>query len=108
MSWITLADVVRIVRRAIDDEALKGAVNVVAPEAVRNAEFTKVLAKVMHRPAIFVAPAFVLRTVMGEMADALLLGGQRVVPRKLGDGGYEFLHANLAEALIAVLHSPQK
>jgi uncharacterized protein (TIGR01777 family) len=108
MSWITLADVVRIVRRSVDDEAMKGAINVVAPEAVRNAEFTRVLARVMHRPAIFVAPAFVLRTVMGEMADALLLGGQRVVPQKLGDQGYEFLHANLATALMAVLYSPQK
>ena len=42
------------------------------------------------------------------MADALLLGGQRVVPHALRDGGYEFLHANLAEAVMAVLHSPQK
>jgi uncharacterized protein (TIGR01777 family) len=106
MSWITLADVVRIVRRAMDDEALKGAVNVVAPEAVRNAEFTKVLAKVMHRPAFFVAPAFALRMAMGEMADALLLEGQRVAPRRLRDDGYEFLHANLAEALRAMLHMP--
>lgn len=104
MSWITLADVVRIVRRAIDDEALSGAVNVVAPGAVRNAEFTKVLAKAMHRPAIFVAPAFALRMAMGEMADALLLGSQRVAPHKLRDYGYEFLHASLAEALMAVLH----
>jgi uncharacterized protein (TIGR01777 family) len=108
MSWITLVDVVRIVRRAMDDEAMNGAVNVVAPEAVRNAEFTKVLAKVMHRPAFFVAPGFALRLVMGEMADALLLGGQRVVPQKLRDYGYEFLHANLAEALMAVLRSAQK
>jgi uncharacterized protein len=106
MSWITLADVVRIVRRAMDDDALKGAVNVVAPEAVRNAEFTKVLAKVMHRPAFFVAPAFALRMAMGEMADALLLGGQRVVPQRLRDYGYEFLHASLAEALTAVLQPP--
>lgn len=108
MSWITLADVVRIVRRAVDDDAMKGAVNVVAPGAVRNGEFTKVLAKVMRRPAFFAAPAFVLRTVMGEMADALLLGGQRVAPQKMRDNGYEFLHAGLAEALTAVLHSPQK
>jgi uncharacterized protein len=103
MSWITLADVVRIVRRAMDDEAMKGAVNVVAPGAMRNAEFTKVLAKVMHRPSFFVAPAFALRMAMGEMADALLLGGQRVAPQKLRDSGYEFLHANLVEALTAVL-----
>ena len=103
MSWITLEDVVAILRRTLEDDALRGAVAVVAPEPVRNVEFTRWLAKAMHRPAIFTAPAFALRLAMGEMADALLLEGQRVVPQKLQQQGYQFLHANLSEALSATL-----
>ena len=74
LSWITLADVVRIVRRAMDDEALKGAINVVAPGAVRNGEFTKALAKVMHRPAIFVVPAFVCKWSWAKWRTRCCLG----------------------------------
>jgi uncharacterized protein (TIGR01777 family) len=103
MSWITLEDVVAILRRTLQDDALRGAVAVVAPEPVRNVEFTRWLAKAMHRPAIFTAPAFALRLAMGEMADALLLEGQRVVPQKLQQQGYQFLHPNLSEALSATL-----
>jgi uncharacterized protein (TIGR01777 family) len=106
MSWITLEDVVRIVRRALEDHALNGAVNVAAPEPVRNAEFTRLLANAMHRPAIFTVPAFALRFAMGEMADALLLGSQRVAPQELEQRGYQFLHSKLDDALTAILRSP--
>jgi hypothetical protein len=78
-------------------------VNVVAPQAVQNAEFTKVLAKAMHRPALFPAPAFALRLALGEMADALLLSSQRVAPRAIEKLGYRFSHADLPSALSAVL-----
>lgn len=101
-SWITLEDVVAIVRVALRSDSWKGPVNLVAPGAVRNSDFTKALAKVMHRPAIFAVPAFVLRVAMGEMADTLL-GGVRVAPQALEQRGYRFLHANLAEALKAIL-----
>jgi uncharacterized protein (TIGR01777 family) len=103
MSWVTLEDVVGILRMAIDKADVRGAVNVVAPKPVQNAEFTKVLASTLHRPALFPAPAFALRLAMGEMADALLLSSQRVVPSLLERSGYRFLHASLAPALAAVL-----
>jgi len=103
MSWVTLEDVVGILRMAIEKAAVRGAVNVVAPGAVRNAEFTKVLAKVLRRPALFPAPGFALRLALGEMADALLLSSQRVAPSRLEQSGYRFLHADLASALKSVL-----
>jgi len=103
MSWVTIEDVVGILKFALENSAVRGAVNVVAPGAVQNAEFTKVLAKVMRRPAIFPAPAFALRLALGEMADALLLSSQRVMPKKLQQLGYFFLHSELPAALNAVL-----
>jgi uncharacterized protein (TIGR01777 family) len=103
MSWVTLDDVVGILRFALKNGAAQGAVNVVAPSAVRNAEFTRELARALDRPALFPAPAFALRLVLGEMADALLLSSQRVVPQKLQQLGYRSLHPDLAVALAAVL-----
>jgi uncharacterized protein (TIGR01777 family) len=103
MSWVTREDVVGILRMAIDKADVRGAVNVVAPKPVQNAEFTKLLASALHRPALFPAPAFALRLALGEMADALLLSSQRVVPSLLERSGYRFLHASLAPALAAVL-----
>ncbi len=99
MSWITLEDVVAILRLALIKRELGGPINVVAPEPVRNADFVKELAKAMHRPAIFPAPALALRLAMGEMADALLLSSQRAVPQKLTREGYSFASRNLTEAL---------
>jgi uncharacterized protein (TIGR01777 family) len=103
MSWVTLDDVVAVLRMAMEKATLRGAVNVVAPGAVRNAEFTKVLAKALRRPALFPAPEFALRLALGEMADALLLSSQRVAPSRLEQSGYRFLHADLASALKSVL-----
>ena len=103
MSWVTLEDVIGILRMAIEKATVRGAVNVVAPQPVKNAEFTKVLAKALYRPALFPAPAFVLRLVLGEMADALLLSSQRVVPQRLEQAGFRFAHADLTTALGAVL-----
>ena len=103
MSWVTLDDVVGILRMAIEKAAVRGAVNVVAPQPVKNTEFTKVLAKALHRPALFPAPAFALRMALGEMADALLLSSQRVAPQKLQQAGYQFLHPELPAALSAIL-----
>ncbi len=103
MSWVTLDDVVGILRFAFENGSMRGAVNVVAPTPVPNEEFTKVLAKALHRPALFPAPAFALRLVLGEMADALLLSSQRVMPKGLEKLGYRFLHADLSSALNTVL-----
>lgn len=103
MSWITLEDVVGIVRFALENGAVQGAMNVAAPQPVQNAEFTKTLAQVLHRPALFPAPAFALRLALGEMADALLLSSQRVNSQKLQQLGYSFLYSDLLSALGAVL-----
>ena len=103
MPWVTLQDAVGVVRFALENEAVNGPLNVVAPQAVQNAEFTRTLAKVMHRPAIFPAPAFALRLLLGEMADALLLASQRAVPGVLEKLGFRFQHPNLEPALSAVL-----
>jgi uncharacterized protein len=102
MSWVTLEDVVAILRLALIKRELRGPINVVAPEPARNANFVKELAKAMHRPAIFPAPAVALRLAMGEMADALLLSSQRAVPQKLTREGYSFASRNLKDALETV------
>jgi len=106
MSWIALEDVVRVLRTAIDDARWNGPVNLVSPEPVRNSEFTRVLASVLHRPAIFPAPAFALRLALGEMADALLLSSQRALPECLQQYGYAFRYENLEPALHAILVKP--
>jgi len=104
-SWITLDDVVGAFLFALNSEVLHGPVNAVAPAAVRNAEFVRALAKALHRPAIFPLPAFVVRTVFGEMGEALLLGSARVRPAKLEAAGYKYRHPELGEALNATLIS---
>ena len=101
-SWIALQDVVAIVQEALRNDSWKGPINLVAPQAARNSDFTKSLAKVLHRPAIFTVPAFALKLAMGEMAETLL-EGVRVAPQVLEQNGYRFLHANLDEALKAIL-----
>jgi uncharacterized protein (TIGR01777 family) len=103
MSWVTLEDVVAILRLALIKRELRGPINVVAPEPVRNADFVKELAKAMRRPAIFPAPAVALRLAMGEMADALLLSSHRAVPQRLTREGYSFASRNLKDALETVL-----
>jgi uncharacterized protein (TIGR01777 family) len=99
VSWITREDVVAILRFAIENGSVRGPINVVSPQPVRNAEFTAVLAKTLHRPAFFPAPAFALRLLLGEMADALLLSSQRVIPARLKGFGYNMIHPDLAAAL---------
>ncbi len=99
MSWVTLDDAVGILRFAIENAPVRGATNVVSPQPLQNAEFTSVLAKTMHRPAFFPAPAFALRLALGEMADALLLSSQRVLAQVLEKTGYQFVHSDLSAAL---------
>ncbi|HTQ97470.1 MAG TPA: TIGR01777 family oxidoreductase [Candidatus Acidoferrum sp.] len=98
-SWVSLEDVVSILRLALENGAIRGAVNVVSPQPIRNMQFTAELAKALHRHALFPAPAFALRLAFGEMADALLLASQRVVPEQLEKLGYKFLDPDLTATL---------
>jgi len=103
MSWLTLAEALGLIRFALEDAQVRGPVNAVAPNPVRNAEFTSTLGRALHRPTIFPVPGVALRLALGEMAQALLLSSQRVVPKKLQALGYRFLHAELGPAFSAVL-----
>jgi len=103
MSWVALDDIARFVLRAIDDAVFDGPVNVTSPSPVRNREFTEALAVQLGRPAVLPAPAFALRAVFGEMADAMLLSGQRVRPARLLAAGFEFDQPTIDVALRAAL-----
>jgi uncharacterized protein len=103
MSWIALEDVIGIISVALMDEQFSGPVNVVSPNPVRNAEFTRTLAAALYRPAVFAVPAFALRLALGEMAEPLLLGSQRVRPERLLALSYEFRFTELPNVLRAAL-----
>jgi uncharacterized protein len=102
-SWVDINDLVGAVQHVIKTETLQGPVNVVAPSPVRNADFTKTLASVLSRPAIFPMPAFAARIVFGQMGDELLLASQRVEPAKLMASGYVFQKPDLRKALEDIL-----
>lgn len=102
VSWIHVNDVAGGMLHAISDTTLKGPMNMVAPNAVDNQEFTRELARVLGRPALFPAPKFALRAVFGEGAEPLLTG-QHVVPRVLLDHGYPFQFTDLPTALSDLL-----
>lgn len=103
VSWITLDDVAGAVGRVLLDETLRGPVNLVAPQPVTNRRFTAALGRVLKRPTWLPAPALALRIVLGQMAEELLLAGARVMPKRLLDAGYQFLHPELEAALRHVL-----
>jgi uncharacterized protein (TIGR01777 family) len=103
MPWIALEDAIAIIRSAIADARFRGPWNLVAPNPVRNSEFTKILARVLHRPAIFPVPPFALRLALGDMAEPLLLASQRAVPARLLEAKYPFRFENLEAALHAVI-----
>lgn len=103
MSWIALDDLVRFAVAALEDSSIRGPVNVVSPNPVRNAEFTAALGAVLHRPAVIPVPAFALRALFGEMADGALLASQRVRPARLLASGFAFSHPTVDGALRAAL-----
>jgi uncharacterized protein (TIGR01777 family) len=102
MPWIHLDDLVAMIRSAIADERWQGPVNAVAPNPVRNEEWTQALAAALHRPALLPVPAFALRGALGEMAGELL-GSRRVVPDRARALGFAFTAATLEQALEAEL-----
>ena len=99
MSWVSLDDVVGVLNFALENEKLRGAVNLVAPNPVTNEEFTKTLGSVLYRPTILPLPEFAVNLVFGEMGDALLLDSTKVIPKRLIDAGYNFRYTQLDSAL---------
>jgi hypothetical protein len=103
-SWVTLDDAVGAILYAIDTQGVRGALNVTAPEPARNEDFTRLLARQLHRPAFFAVPTFALHLALGrQAADELLLASARVIPDRLITAGFEFQHRNLSNALGSML-----
>ena len=99
MSWIHLHDWVAMVKWALASQHIAGPLNVTAPEPVTNEDFSRSLGRVLGRPAWLKAPSFALRLILGEMADALILGGQRVLPAVAQQHGFVFQYPTLESAL---------
>jgi uncharacterized protein (TIGR01777 family) len=105
VSWVAIDDVVRAIEHALFNDRLSGPVNVTAPEPVTNADYASTLGRVLKRPALLPAPAPAVRLALGEFAGELL-GGQRVLPERLVEAGFEFEHPQLEGALRHVLGRP--
>ncbi len=99
LSWVSLDDALGLVLHALATDAIVGPLNAVAPGPVTNRAFTEILGEVLGRPTFLPAPAAALRLAFGEMADALLLSSQRVMPVRAGETGYVFRHPDLRGAL---------
>ena len=103
-SWVSVDDAARMILFALKTPELSGPVNAVAPQPVTNAEFTRTLGGVLHRPTLFPMPPFAARLALGEMADSLILSSARVVPSKLQSAAFEYLHSDLKTALQSQLN----
>jgi uncharacterized protein (TIGR01777 family) len=103
MSWVSISDVVRALLFTVATPSVSGPLNVVAPNPVDNAEFARVLARVLRRPALFPVPAIALALAFGDMAAGTILASQRVRPRALLQAGFEFAYPTLESALRAEL-----
>lgn len=101
VSWIHIDDWVEMLRWALVEPAVRGPLDVTAPEPVTNAELARSLGRVLHRPALLPVPAFALRLALGDMAD-MLLTGQRVLPRQAQAGGFVWAYPRLEPALRAI------
>ncbi len=102
-SWIHLEDVVAIIQLLIENQDTSGIFNLTAPNPLHAKQFYRLLAKLMHRPAVLRIPAFALRLILGEMADELLMADQRAIPKKLLDKGYAFKYPTAESALTEIL-----
>ncbi|MCZ6759310.1 MAG: TIGR01777 family oxidoreductase [Gemmatimonadetes bacterium] len=99
VSWIAMADLVRLIQHCLTDRSLRGAVNAASPNPVTNRDLAQTLAKVLHRPAIMPLPSFVVRAALGQMGEELLLSSARLSPVKLVASGFEFHSPDLESAL---------
>jgi uncharacterized protein (TIGR01777 family) len=98
-SWIHLDDEVAAIKFLLENENLQGVFNLTAPEPVTMKKFCKILGKVLHRPALLNVPGFAARLAFGEMADEMLLSGQKVLPKRLLNTGFDFQYTNVEQAL---------
>jgi uncharacterized protein (TIGR01777 family) len=103
MSWIHRNDWVELVRWIVRTGAVSGAVNLTAPYPVTNRGFSKALGRALRRPSLFPVPGFILRAALGEMADALLLGGQKVLPTHALELGFHFRYPEIDRALESIV-----
>ncbi len=99
MSWIHIDDLARAIEFLISREECRGIFNCTAPHPVRNREFARALGHVLHKPAFIAVPAWVLKILLGEMAEQVLLSGQQAVPYRLAKTGFTFRFPYLEEAL---------
>ena len=106
MSWVALDDVLGVILHCLNNNGIRGPVNVVAPNPVTNNEFTEVLSKVLNRPAIFPVPSLALKIVLGEMSDELLLSSLKISSKVLKETGYDFAYPDLNSALKHMLGKP--
>ncbi|MCH7644877.1 MAG: TIGR01777 family protein [Myxococcales bacterium] len=100
--WIQIDDAVGLIRRVLQDDALHGVVNAVAPHPVRNLELATEIARKLHRPCLLPVPALALRLALGTLSDELL-GSRRCIPQRMLDVGFEFAHSEIGSALAAEL-----
>ena len=103
MSWIHIDDLIGIILHCINHDNLKGAVNGTSPNPVTNQAFTRTLGTVLKRPTIFPMPALVVKLLMGQMGEELLLAGKQIRPKKALNAGYIFKYKTLEEALIKIV-----
>ncbi len=99
MSWITLDDLVGLIHHALFDGSMRGPLNAVSPKPVTNREFARTLARVLKRPAVMSVPSHIVRFLFGEMGEASMLAGSRVIPAKAEANGFRFLHPDLEGAI---------
>ncbi len=104
ISWIARPDHIAAMRFLLDADEINGPVNLTAPNPVTNREYTKAIATAIHRPALFPAPSIALKAVLGEFADNVV-GGQRVLPKRLLDAGFEFGYPDIEPALRALVEA---
>jgi len=104
MPWISLDDAISAIRFAVEHDSVSGPINLTAPSPVTNAEFTRTVGHVLHRPTPWVVPGFALKAVLGEFAEEGVLIGQRAVPKALESNGFHFLHPALGAAVSAAVN----
>lgn len=98
ISWISLHDLIHAMDHALHSE-IEGAVNFVSPHPARQRDFSRELARALHRPAFLKFPAFLLKMIFGQAADEMLLSSARASAKKLIDSGFTFKYPTLDEAL---------